>query len=178
MRSVLGLLLLIALTGCTCGRGGCSPCGSSCGSGCGPIVCCEHCCYCRKLDALHTNIVARRCAQASLPANVSCDYSQGYSQAFVDVALGRTGVAPPVPPQRYWSVCFRSPCGDARAADWYAGYNAGAELALAQCGGECNRVPSSGAGYYHGPVRGGDQACGCSFENREWSSCSQCPCGR
>ncbi|MFV0446606.1 MAG: hypothetical protein ACK5Q5_23800 [Planctomycetaceae bacterium] len=141
-------------------------------------MCVEHHCYCRKLDDCHTAFAARRCAYGSLPAREGCDYRRGYTQAFVDVALGRTGEAPPVPPQRYWSVCFRSSCGDDRANDWYAGYRDGASQAIAQCGGQCNQIPSSGTAYVRGPVRNESGGAECSFGHGEWNSMTGCPCGR
>jgi hypothetical protein len=106
-------------------------------------VCLESPCYCRKLDDWHTAIAAKKCAAHLLGGRECPDYRRGFTQAFVDVALGRTGQAPPVPPQRYWDVCFRSPCGQNRAADWYAGYREGAEIALARCGSTCRTIPTS-----------------------------------
>lgn len=158
IRSVVAGLL-------ACLAAGCSTCGPE---GCRPLVCVETCCYCRRIDDLHTALVARRCACVALDGcgYTSCDYRDGFTQAYIDIAHGKTGALPPVPPQRYWSVCFRSPCGDSRAADWYAGYRNGVESARAWCGQTCHRIPSSGTPYYNGPPRshddfqGGDSACG------------------
>ena len=146
MHRYLGLILISVTAGCQWG----TPCG---GSSCGPVVCVEHHCYCRKLDDLHTGMSARLCALQAFPGREGCDYRRGFTQAYVDVALGRTGTAPPVPPERYWDVCFRSGCGQGRAADWYAGYRDGAAHAQQRCGTTCRTVPSSGTGYHHGPVR-------------------------
>ena len=151
MRTALGLLLLITSTGCApwgaAGLGG--------APACGPRICVERCRYHRPLDDCHTTLSARRCASQALSGWENRDYQRGFTQAFVDVALGRTGEAPPVPPQRYWSVCFRSDCGQGRAADWYAGYREGASLALANCQEVCRTIPTSGAGYHFGPTHGG-----------------------
>lgn len=141
----LACLWLVAAAGC-----------SSCGpGGCGPSVCVECSCYCRRLDDLHTAWVARCCADHALGnhGGASADYRAGFTQAYVDIALGKTGAPPPIPPRRYWSVCFRSPWGGRRAEEWYAGYQDGVAAARAWCGGTCDRIPSSGAAYSLGPGR-------------------------
>lgn len=154
MRLVLGTLLL-ALTGChTCGRPACGPCGSPGGAACGPIVCVECCHFIRRLDDLHTEIAAKRCACEALArcGPVNCDYRHGFTQAYVDLALGGTGTPPPVPPERYWSVCFRTQCGQDRAADWYAGYRDGvASVRGYESTGPV--IPASGAAYVLAPGR-------------------------
>jgi hypothetical protein len=193
MRLALGLLLVACVCGCQacgpqCGSacGGPAGCGAGCGAGgcgaggCGPIVCCESHCYCRRLDDCHTEMVARRCACELLTGRECRDYRLGFTQAFVDVALGRTGQAPPVPPERYWSVCFRSACGQDRVADWYAGYREGAEIALARCGGTCQTIPSSGAAYQAGTLRDpGLQGVGWQTGGPLGGPAGAgCPCGR
>lgn len=176
MRTALGLVLLATCGGCAhWGAGRCASCAPSCG----PSVCVEHCCYWRKLDDCHTTLVAQRCACQALTGRECRDYRLGFRQAFVDVALGRTGETPPVPPQRYWSVCFRSDCGHSRSADWYAGYRDGASRALENCQEVCRTIPSSGTGYHQGPTRGvgADPGMG-SGCGQEWSQALGCPCGR
>jgi hypothetical protein len=173
MRLASGLLLLIAASGCR--SAGCGTCGSACQ----PAVCCECHCYCRKLDDWHTAMNARSCAARFLSGRDSRDYRLGFTQAFVDVALGRTGASPPVPPERYWSVCFRSACGHDRVAEWYAGYRAGAELALAECGATCRTIPSSGAGGHFGqPLQDGGPAAAWGAPQYWDPSSGGCPCER
>jgi hypothetical protein len=155
------LLLLLATAGC------CSTCGDPCGS-CGPWVCVESCKYCRCLDDLHTGTAARRCALEALHCrdDVSCDYAHGFVQAHVDLAQGATGTLPPVPPERYWSVCFRSCPGHVRAQEWYRGYADGVASAGGGMGAPCQHIPSSGTvydsgpAYGHNPSRGGAFPCG------------------
>ncbi len=191
MRLALGLLLITVTCGChacnpqTCGP--CGPAGTACGTACPPCVCVESPCYCRKLDDWNSSISARFCACRHLSGRECRDYRMGFTQAFIDVAQGKTGEAPPVPPERYWDVCFRSPGGHDRAADWYAGYREGASQALARCGGTCQTVPSSGAAYQSGIRRGA----GWNSE-ADWTggapalqghvlpghTMSGCPCGR
>lgn len=146
MRRLLAGLLILALAGC---------CGGSCGS-CGPWICIESCCFCRRLDEWHAGIAARRCALESLAAqgSCSCDYSRGFVQAYVDLAHGATGQVPPVPPQRYWSVCFRTCPGHDRADQWFAGYQAGVASANGGLGAPCQTIAGSGTYYDPGPGQG------------------------
>lgn len=74
----------------------------------------------------------------------STDVQDGYRSAFVDVALGASGEVPPVPPERYWSTCYRTAEGHAAAQDWFAGYTVGASRALATCRHQFRTVPSAG----------------------------------
>ena len=172
MRSVLGLTLILVTAGC-------HSCGSRGFPSCGPTVCVEHHCYCRKLDDLHTGLAARKCALLALSGDECCDYRRGFTQAFVDVAHGKTGTAPPVPPQRYWSVCFRSSCGQGRASDWYSGYRDGAAIAAGQCGEVCRTVPNSGTGYHYGPThQQGTGTGGWAEGGQEWNAVSACGCQR
>ncbi|MEZ6066259.1 MAG: hypothetical protein R3B90_11260 [Planctomycetaceae bacterium] len=130
---------------------------------CGPCVCVDSPCYRRKLDDWHTTAVAKKCANKALlncPGVPSCDYRDGFTQAYVDVAQGSDGTAPPVPAEQYWGVCGRTGCGHQRAADWYAGYNAGAARALANCQLGGKTVATSGASYAIRPTgHAGAMAC-------------------
>jgi hypothetical protein len=153
MRPGLGLVLLFAAS-----AGGCATGDRSCGA-CGPLVCVECCKYCRCCDELHTDLAARRCAWEALRSReaASCDYRHGFVRAYVDLAHGATGALPPVPPERYWSVCFRTCDGHARAREWYAGYADGVASARGGLGAPCETVPSSGT-YYRPPGYGGGHA--------------------
>jgi len=62
--------------------------------------------------------------------HVPSDYVAGFKDGFVDyVYAGGTGQPPPVPPRKFWNVDFRNPNGHEAAADWFAGYRHGAEVA-------------------------------------------------
>jgi hypothetical protein len=76
----------------------------------------------------------------SLP---SCDFREGYTQAYVDIAEGGAGVVPAVPPERYWKSKNRSAEGYARAEDWFAGYRTGVEMAEAEGLSQFNAIPTS-----------------------------------
>jgi hypothetical protein len=58
------------------------------------------------------------------------DYALGFRDGFVDyVYAGGDGQPPPVPPRRYWNVALRGPAGKGAAAQWFAGYRHGANVA-------------------------------------------------
>ncbi len=144
------LLVTVVLLGIACGCQ-CNPCRSGStgllGSGtlCPPQF---DNFYCRYYDEFHARLAARTVARQQLkcmrPATVTCDFREGFENAFEDVAVGSRGGIPPQPPAPYWNKCARTPGGHARVEQWYAGYAAGLELALAQHGG-FNRVHTAGA---------------------------------
>ncbi len=74
----------------------------------------------------------------------SFDFQDGYRRAFVDVALGGDGQVPSVPPERYWSTCYRTAVGHQLAQDWFAGYVCGAGRALSLYRYQFNEVATSG----------------------------------
>jgi hypothetical protein len=83
-------------------------------------------------------------AIANCYPETSMDFREGFAQAYVDVALGSDGTVPAVPPERYWKTCKRNPNGYCDANEWFAGYAAGSQRALASCWNAYNQVPSSG----------------------------------
>jgi hypothetical protein len=91
----------------------------------------------------------------SLP---SCDFREGYTQAYVDLAEGGNGEVPAVPPERYWKSKYRSAEGYSRAEDWFAGYRAGVEMAQAEGISQFNTIPTSAAHYGGDFGIGGDDA--------------------
>lgn len=155
--ATLASLLLITTLGCGSFRSSTDGMQNSMGldacTGCGQEDCHAGFCICTKdyvrcLDekqAVHDAIarakIAMRSDYASKPSK---DVRAGYRDAFVDITLGASGELPPVPPERYWSVCYRTADGHARARDWFAGYGAGASRALATCRQRYNTIPSSG----------------------------------
>ncbi len=57
-------------------------------------------------------------------------YAAGFKDGFVDyVYAGGSGEPPPVPPRRFWNVDRRNPQGHMGAADWFAGYRHGSQVA-------------------------------------------------
>ncbi len=74
----------------------------------------------------------------------SFDFQDGYRHAFVEVALGGDGQVPSVPPERYWSTCYRTAAGHQLAQDWFAGYVCGAGRALSLYRYQFNEVATSG----------------------------------
>ncbi|MGE0379125.1 MAG: hypothetical protein AB7Q45_27300, partial [Planctomycetaceae bacterium] len=129
----------------SCNNGRCQDCADGT---CGPLCCvsCEH--YSRCIDEEFATFEAIRRANRSLrkcyDSTPSFDFKDGYRQAFVDVAMGGTGQVPAVPPERYWSTCYRTAAGHQRAQTWYAGYVAGAARAVTMCRYEFNDAPTSG----------------------------------
>ena len=60
----------------------------------------------------------------------SSKYVAGFKDGFVDyVYAGGTGEPPPVPPRQFWNVSARNDRGHAAAADWFAGFRHGAQVA-------------------------------------------------
>ncbi|MCA9073628.1 MAG: hypothetical protein KDA93_01245 [Planctomycetaceae bacterium] len=78
------------------------------------------------------------------PERPNLDFQFGYRSAFVDIALGGDGVVPAVPPEQYWTTCYRTAEGHQHAQDWFAGYAAGAAHATAHCRYQYNTVAASG----------------------------------
>lgn len=138
MRKLLILMALLTTVGC------CTPqrC-NSCRRGLCPVQ--FENLYCRYLDEFqagwHARMLARKQLSCMRKNGLSCDYRYGFEAAFVDVSHGSRGGIPPQPPAAYWNTCTRSPSGHARVEQWYAGYSAGLESALAQRE-QFNRVPS------------------------------------
>lgn len=81
---------------------------------------------------------------------VSVDYMAGFKDGFVAyVYAGGTGQPPPVPPRKFWNVGFRNPRGQDSAADWFAGYRHGANVARAE--GYRERVTIQSSFFLLGP---------------------------
>ena len=101
--------------------------------------CCDDCVppksacpkYCGLSDTLVTKTTALQCAHSDLKelrktcGKLSGDYTDGFEQAYVDLAMGRPALTPPVPPRKYWTAYYRSCAGDPAVADWFEGYRAG-----------------------------------------------------
>ena len=133
--------------GCGLGLGSRLGCGNGCGSGCGfglfrrcsdctpPWV--PTCQYMSCLDNVVSWETGKNCGLRALAryrlqsrCRISCDFSAGFVQAYIDLAEGRGPLPPSVPPSRYWSAYYRSCAGQPRVEDWYAGYQVGLEQGL------------------------------------------------
>lgn len=157
------------LAGCGCGLCRGSQCDTECDEchGCGACGCgglfgkrssCGPNCYDPATDSSRVRRIAKSQARKSMTrlwwqtkSRPSCDFREGYTQAYVDIAEGGTGVVPAVPPERYWKSKNRSAEGYARAEEWFAGYRTGASAAEAEGLSQYNTIPTSSAHY------GGDQ---------------------
>jgi hypothetical protein len=70
------------------------------------------------------------------------DFQDGFYEGYLGVASGMGGVAPLVPPEKYWAACYQDVDGHEMINAWFAGYNEGA-FAAAQDGiGELAEIPS------------------------------------
>jgi hypothetical protein len=109
--------------------------------------------YLRKMDECVTEHTARADAKRVLHATKcgntrhTCDFANGFEQAFVDIANGGSGQVPAVAPRQYWSRPFRTPEGRAVAQAWFDGYAAGAQQALSRYG---DTVIAASASYGEG----------------------------
>lgn len=148
------------LRGCDSCPTGCDPCAAECPrgwrgfcqrarwslTGCPPN--CYSGCKDRCVTKQHAKLLAGkrlRDLRRGSGGCLSCDFKEGFEQAYVDIAEGGTGVTPAVPPARYWSFRYRTPYGHARAQEWFNGYEMGANLANAD-GLKFNSIATSAGG--------------------------------
>ena len=155
VQSVVVCLLIATCVGCL--HGGHQTCDSTIDCDCMECAaddCQAYFCLPRKhySRCLDERIATHEAAQRAFismkecyPERPSLDFQFGYRSAFVDVALGGDGVVPAVPPEQYWTTCYRTAEGRKHAEDWFAGYAAGAAQATAHCRYQFNRVAASGA---------------------------------
>lgn len=74
----------------------------------------------------------------------SSDYVLGFKRGYADyLEAGGTGQPPPLPPRRYWRVCYQSPDGRRAIDDWFDGFRHGAAVAQASGFRELIVAPSS-----------------------------------
>lgn len=83
------------------------------------------------LDNCLTTCTAQKCAKRDLK-QMHCaddalppDFQEGYTQAYIDLAAGRSACVPAVPPKKYWHAWHRSCAGRDAVDQWYAGYRNG-----------------------------------------------------
>ncbi len=102
--------------------------------------------YRRVMDNWVTSGTARQCARRDLKQidddcdAITKDFRKGYTQAYVDLAMGRPACVPAVPPPKYWHAWYRS-CGGRDAVDqWFAGYRQGLDLGTNSGVSQFNRV--------------------------------------
>lgn len=119
-------------------------------------------------DTWITKLTAKECAERDLKQHhcggkkPSKHFRSGFEQAYVDLALGRRAVAPPIPPPKYWNAYYRSCEGDHAVTDWFAGYDAGLQSGQYSGVSRFNRVANSWATREHegAPPAGGCPTCG------------------
>jgi hypothetical protein len=101
-----------------------------------------------------TKSTAKRCANKDLSRcdeTPSKDFREGFEQAYIDLAMGRPAIPPPVPPAKYWNAYYRSPAGCWEVEQWYAGYEAGLDW-----GPERGMTDAVRVGTAWQPCQGGD----------------------
>ncbi len=112
--------------------------------------------YQTDLDKFFVKHAAKKCAKESLKTmSADCQdkpsksFRKGYQQAYMDIALGESGVVPPVPPEEYWAAHYRTPEGYMEVQEWFTGYKLGSEHARADGRYDYNRIatPYSLAGW-------------------------------
>jgi len=87
--------------------------------------------YFGHLDNLLVKCTAHRCASRDLKQftcdgeKMNRDFRDGYTQAYIDLAVGRPACVPAVPPKKYWYAWHRSCAGRDAVEQWYAGYRDG-----------------------------------------------------
>ncbi|MFN0199461.1 MAG: hypothetical protein ACKVT0_22140 [Planctomycetaceae bacterium] len=95
-------------------------------------------------DAASCNAkIAYRQYKKGNPGPYSTDFRNGFYKAHIDRANGYPARSPAVPPPSYWAACNRTQQGHLRAADWYAGYDAGLHMAETNFQHEYNVVPGA-----------------------------------
>jgi hypothetical protein len=127
-----------------------------CQSATGPRDCADctppktySCGYKPPCDNLVTKLTALGCADDALKGiKKTCgkqtrDFEAGFRQAYVDQAMGRPALVPPVPTRNYWTAYYRSCAGQQEVADWFAGYRAGLDYGAESGVSQFDRVPSS-----------------------------------
>ena len=84
--------------------------------------------YHRRIDTLVTKLTAQNSAKRDI-GQIDCepsrDFRDGFTQAYIDLAVGRPPCVPTVPPKKYWHAFYRSCAGYAAVEEWYAGYRVG-----------------------------------------------------
>ena len=158
-----------------CANGTCTA-GGACANGCcaagGTRRICGPNLYFHPIDQLRVCAYARRQANCALAQQrgTSCHFREGFTCAYLDLAQGGTGIAPAVPPERYWNCFYRCHKNYGGVADWYAGYQAGVAtaresgfceepaVALAATVGQGSVVSGAANGGSYGPQEYGGSA--------------------
>jgi hypothetical protein len=105
--------------------------------------------YKPRCDNFVTQLTAASCADRTLKdvqkhcGKQSVHFQSGFRQAYVDLAMGRPALTPPVPPRGYWTAYYRSCAGQADVAQWFEGYRAGLDYGANSGVSQFNRVATS-----------------------------------
>lgn len=102
---------------------------------------------------------------STIPEKVNnrSDYKCGWKAGYTDVAMGKHGCPPAVPPQCYWWPHYQTANGQAKIQDWYRGFQDGATAAETRGAGRWHYIHAapppvmvatspSAALYRHPPV--------------------------
>lgn len=71
------------------------------------------------------------------------DFGDGFQAGYRNVAAGKNGCPPPMPPQKYYGVCYQNEAGKKKVIAWYNGWSHG--VYAAECDGvrERSRIPTA-----------------------------------
>lgn len=117
-----------------------------------------------RADNYVTQNTAAECARKDLKnLQKSCvkpskDFQYGFTQAYVDIAMGRPALVPPVPPPPYWSAYYRSCAGAEAVADWFQGYRTALDVGAAGGVARFNRIATTWDSTANCPPEGGVMA--------------------
>lgn len=120
-----------------CPQGGCcEDSDNCCNQDCQPKWWCTGSQYSQCYDDMVQMKNSKCCANRALKhiadqtdSAMSKDFKAGFRQAYQDIALGRSGTTPAVPPEKYWYAYYRGCKGRVRAQEWFSGYEKGSEMA-------------------------------------------------
>ncbi|HUQ70965.1 MAG TPA: hypothetical protein VM165_15665 [Planctomycetaceae bacterium] len=107
------------------------------------------CSYKPGCDNLVIKLTAVGCADDALKAmkkncgKQSKDFEAGFRQSYIDQAMGRPALTPPVPARKYWNAYYRSCAGQEAVAQWFEGYRSGLDYGANSGVSRFNRVVSS-----------------------------------
>lgn len=100
-------------------------------------------------------------------------FGAGFRAGYADVAMGKPGCVPPLPPRRYWGWRYQNCEGQQCVAGWFDGYPAGARAAEEDGAGSWSRMQTSYlidaqyAARMPGAKRGGPVPPGAMFPGEE-----------
>ena len=79
--------------------------------------------------------------QAYMGTDCYEDFEDGFKKGYADLAYGRDGCPPVMPPRKYWKVKYRGEIG--RVDAWFEGYRHGVAVAREDGFAGLSRIPTS-----------------------------------